>query len=140
MSVYYCHKCSVDLNFIKDYVAENLLGSTYQMDKYIKHTWPSTAFPVQSVFSSPSTQLYGKYIIDAKFAGSVEIDAKNRKNIIYVAGEQCGFLYENGQLARPQNAVKVVLSSSTGKIHAFPESSTNFSTAECAKCGKPIVF
>ena len=139
MPVYYCHDCADVLGLLQDYPVQPSIGTTYQQDKYFKHTVPSTQYPLQSVFTSPSTEEYGQYIVDASSAGSVEIDDMGRKNIIFVVGANSGFRYEYGQLKKPLDAVKIVLSSSTGKIHAYPEGSTSFSTQRCAKCGSLIV-
>ena len=139
MPVYYCHNSTDALCLLRDFPVQPSIGTTYQLDKYLKHTVPSAQYPLQSVFKSPSTEEYGRYIVDAGGAGPVEIDDVGRKNAIFVAGSNSGFRYEYGQLTQPLDAVKIVLSSSTGKIHAYPEGSTNFSTQRCAECGCPIV-
>ena len=78
--------------------------------------------------------------MDAGAAGSLEIDDIWRKNIIFVAGSNIGFRYEFGQLKQPLDAVKIVLSPDTGKMHAYPEGSTSFSAERCATCGNLIVI
>ena len=105
----------------------------------MKHTVPDPAFRVQSVFDSNSTQKYASYIVEASLFGSVEFDDKGRKNIIWAAGEPTGFRLEAGMLVRPQDAVKVVLSTETQRIHAFPQNTTTFIAGRCIKCGGPVL-
>ena len=62
------------------------------------------------------------------------------QNIIFVAGSNIGFRYEFGQLKHPLDAVKIVLSTDTGKMHAYPEGSTSFSAERYATCGNLIVI
>ena len=116
------------------------LGTTYQLAKFIKHTVPDPGLPIQSVFESNSTQKYATYIVEASLSGSVEFDNKGRKNIIWAAGEPTGFQFKDGSLMRPQDAVKVVLSTETQRIHAFPQNSTTFTSGRCFKCGGPILY
>jgi hypothetical protein len=116
------------------------LGTTYQLSKFINHTMPNPNRRVQSVFDSASTQKYASYIVEASLSGSVEFDDKGRKNIIWAAGEPTGFQFKNGRLIRPQDAVKVVLSTETQLIHAFPQNSTTFSSARCLSCGGPVLY
>ncbi len=105
----------------------------------MKHTVPDPEYMVQSVFASDSTRKYADYVVQSSLSGSVEFDDRNRRNIIWAAGEEMGFLYKDGALQQPQDAVKVVLSSETGKIHAFPQDTTTFSATSCANCGGPVV-
>ncbi len=140
MAVCYCHQCAAALGHLRQPSKDGLIGSTYQLEKYLKHTVPDPKYPVQSVFASPSTQAYSSYVIETMAAGSLEIDDRSRKNVIWAAGEQTGFLFRNGNLVQPQDSVKVVLSTSTGEIHAFPAKSTSFTDSTCARCGAPIVL
>jgi len=116
------------------------LGTTYQLAKFIKHTTPNPSLPVQSVFDSNSTQKYASYIVEASLSGSVEFDDKGRKNIIWAAGEPTGFQLQNGRLVRPQDGVKVVLSTETQRIHAYPQNSTTFTSGRCFRCGGPVLY
>ena len=134
MSKYYCHGCASSLGHLSSVYTSELTGSTYQLDKYMKHTVPDPNLDLQSVFADPTTEAYAKYVVDAAAAGCVEFDDRGRRNIIWVAGRTVGFRLEGGVLQQPQDAVKLVLSSETGLVHAFPENSTNFSTCTCAAC------
>lgn len=139
MAKYYCHGCAAKLGYISRAPEGKVVGSPYQLDKYIKHTVPDPMFAVQSVFEEPSTQAYRTYSLDALAAGAVEIDDAGRKNVIRVAGEQTGFRFEHGQVVQPTDAVKVVLSSNTALMHAYPDNSTRFETATCDQCGVAVV-
>ncbi|MRS03663.1 hypothetical protein EG832_10660 [bacterium] len=124
-----------------DVCSSAALSSTYQLDKYIKHTVPSTNHTIQSIIDNASTSLYRHYIVNAKAAGAVEIDDHGRKNIIYVASSGgIGCTFENGNFVRANNMIKVVIPSDPNKIHAFTDSSTNYSTAICLNCGKQVVY
>ena len=117
-----------------------MVASEYQLEKYIKHTIPDSRFPVQSVFETPSTQVYRTYALETLAAGAVEIDDAGRKNVVWVAGRQTGFRFEYGQLVQPTDAVKVLLSSNSTLLHAHPDNSTSFGAAVCARCGVQIVL
>jgi hypothetical protein len=136
---FYCHSCASDLGHLRSIHTSSLTGTTYQLDKYIKHTIPDPAYDVQSLFADPSTEAYANYVLDATAAGSVEFDSLNRRNVVWVAGETVGFGLRGGIVQQPQNAVKVVLSSETDRIHAYPESSTKFSTCTCSQCGSSAI-
>lgn len=91
--------------------------------------------------SAQSTQAYERYIVTILAAGAVEVDDRGRINVIWVAGRTVGFQFNWGQLmSPPQDAVKVVLSSDTGLVHAFPAHSTTSTGAQCADCGRAVVI
>jgi hypothetical protein len=115
------------------------MSSTYQLDKFVKHTVPDAKYPVQSVFDSASTAAYANFVCNAAAGGAVEYDAQGRRNIIWTAGSPTGFEFRRGILRRPHDAVKLVLSSDTGRIHAYPQASSDFQAAKCALCGRCVV-
>ena len=139
MQKYYCSTCAAKRGYLSA-VTSSLLKNNYQLDKYIKHTVPNPSYPVQSVFDSASTQAYQNYIVSASLSGSVQIDDQGRKNIIWIAGKKIGFKYENGKIQHPENCVKVVLSTDSGSIHAYSQSSTEFFGAVCSDCGRIVVY
>lgn len=134
----YCHSCSAELGHLIAYTSD-ILGTNYQLGKFIKHTTPDPRYPVQSVFQSSSTAQYENFVVNSAASGIVEFDGKGRRNIVWVAGRDTGFRFENGRLVQPQDAVKVVLSTATGLIHAYPENSTTFNSLRCARCDRPVV-
>lgn len=140
MSTYFCHQCSVQLGHLRRPPTGKVVGSSYQLAKYLKHTVPDAGIEIQSVFETPSTQAYAEFLVDALAAGSVEIDDRGSTNVIWAAGQPTGFLFRSGSLTRPQDAVKVVLSSNTSKVHAYPANSTNFIGVTCSQCGGPAIL
>lgn len=137
---YYCHSCADKLNLIPDPPQDKIVKTPYQYDKHRKHTVLDSDYSVQSIFSHPSTSAYADHLVSAMLNGAVEIDNYGRTNIIWCAGKETGFRYHSGHLIQPSNAVKVVLSTSTGSVHAFPENSTTFNEATCQQCGNMIVY
>ena len=139
MSTYYCHECACRRGYLGEVDADGLMETDFQLEKYMKHTCPASSEAIQSVFAVPSTSAYGTYIVNATLAGAVEIDDKGRKNIIWAAGKPVGFHWEHGKLTHPEDAVKVVLSTDSGRIHAYPQSSTEFAGASCLGCGAAVL-
>ena len=135
MATRYCHRCSVCLGLLGDVYTSEPLGTGYQLAKFMKHTVPSGLYDAVSVFESTSTGRYERHIVDAGASGAVEIDDAGRRNIIWLAGERTGFRWESGVLQGPQDGVKVVLSSESGKVHAFPIDASALKTEQCARCG-----
>ena len=138
MPTHYCHACAAEQRLLNPPPAD-LLATPYQLDKYLKHTSPDPKYRVQSVFDSTDTAVYRGYVVESLGAGSVEVDGQGRTNIIWTAGQPTGFRFEYGRLIVPQDAVKVVLSTSTNTIHAFPAASTTFTPVCCTRCGGPII-
>ncbi len=141
MPMYYCHSCASSMGELGNIHSSAPVASTYQLEKYLKHTIPGSTYSYQSIFDNPSTESYRNSIVSASCAGSVEYDDKGRKNIICVATTgRIGCSFKNGVFVRPNDTIKVVLPSDPVKVHVFTESSTKYSTALCEKCGSPIVY
>jgi len=138
MSVLYCHRCGAEEGFLRQASTGGFLQSSYQLQKFMKHTIPSTGYDVASVFNDPSTQTYANYIVNTFASGCVEIDDRNRRNIIWVAGKTVGMKFEKGDPVLPEDAVKLVLSTDPQRVHAYPVSSTTLSTGFCSKCDGAI--
>jgi hypothetical protein len=140
MKTYYCHQCAKQKGLIEDPPTGKKVNSLYQYDKYEKHTQIDSSYRLQSIFSDTSTSVYADYMVSAMMEGAVEIDDLGRKNLIWCAGKHNGFRVEAGNIVRPTDAVKVVLSSVSSSVHAYPENSTSFNAGKYAECGRPIVF
>lgn len=119
---------------------ESITGSSYQVDKFLKHTVPASSDGVVSVFDDPSTDVYMNYSIDCAMSGSVEVDDQNRVNVVWVASKPLGQLFVDGVPQGGVDAVKLVLTHDAHKVHAFPTSSAEIRTTTCATCGGPIAF
>ena len=115
------------------------LASTYQLDKWIKHTKPTKVYDVNSIFASPSTGMYKGWFVSSSVSGSMEEDDLGRTNFIWFAGQQTGATYDKGVFSFPTDAVKLVLPHDADKIHAFPVSSTGYAADTCASCGRHIL-
>ena len=140
MRRYYCHSCASSMGELRDVCSSGLFSSTYQLDKYIKHTIPDPHYPYQSVFDNVATTHYRESIVNTACAGAVEYDEMGRKNLIYVATTgRIGGTFVNGVFVRANDTIKVVLPSDPTKVHAFTESSTEYNTSLCGRCGAPIV-
>lgn len=139
MESYLCHPCSAAKGYLQSVATASVLATLYQLDKYLKHSQPDPRYNVQSVFDSATTQQYSSYIVNSALSGSVQFDGQGRANIIWAAGTPTGFEYRSGVLIRPQDAVKVVLSTDTSKIHAYPQVSAVFRSMTCSSCGAVVI-
>ena len=135
---FYCHTCAAGRGYLANVFTSGLLQSTYQLEKYMKHTLPSslsTSGAVQTFFSNPSTSEYETHVVDAINSGAVKIHGK-RRNFIFAAGRQTGWSCTYGVFAGPTDGVLVVLTSEPMHIHAFPVATTT--SGACADCGRPV--
>ena len=138
MSTYYCHSCAISLGHLRCLGTQNLTGSQYQLDKYIKHTAPTGTYGLNSVFDVGDYPSYRDYVIHTQASGSVEVDGGGRVNVLWCAGKATGLTFTNGVPVSPTDAVKVVLHNGP-KVHAFPTGSMVFGSATCSNCGAAIV-
>jgi hypothetical protein len=140
--IHYCHSCAVRLRLINpiDATMQNLTGSRYQLEKFVKHTAPQEYNGEISVFFSRDYSAYRDYTISGSLSGSLQIDEQNRKNLIWYAGKDIGITYENGIYKCPNDAVKVVLAENPTGIHPF---SINYELQyldRCCECGGFLPF
>lgn len=144
MIKYYCRDCGLHLGYIHfvDPITD-FTGSvgSYLFSKFLKHTTlPVIGSSIVSVFDNATNyDIYKDYLIDTANSGSVEIDEKNRINLIWFANKQTGQTFKNGKFNYLTNGVKLVLHNDIEKIHPFPTSSHGFLNEFCNSCGKPIV-
>lgn len=140
MSQFYCHNCAEAMGYLKPVDTNiNLTGSSYQLSKFYRHTLPPNTNDLISIFDSSDYNDYREYVLNTAASGSVEIDSKNRMNVVWVAGKHTGFTFQNGVSKIPNDAVKVVLHTDENKIHAYPTGSIGFSIAQCIICGRDII-
>jgi hypothetical protein len=76
--------------------------------------------------------------VNAAASGAVELEAQGRRKFIWLAGHPTGFSYKDGVLISPTDGVKLVLSSETTRVHAFPVKATDLVTQVCASCGRLV--
>jgi hypothetical protein len=140
MSNYYCHSCAAISGWMSAASPTSLTGTTYQLEKFIKHTVPTGSYPFVSVFDDPNYGAYRNYVVYTSGSGCLEIDDRGRRNLIWVAGMRVGATFENGVLKSPDDAVKVVLYDDEWKIHAYPTLSDHVETKRCVMCGQLVVY
>jgi len=137
---YYCPECAIRLNVVNpiDAATQNLTGSIYQFEKYVKHTAPIEYKGIVSVFFWQDYPLYRAFTISGSLSGIVQIDDLNRRNLIWYAGRDIGITYENGIYKQPNDAVKVVLSDNPTGIHAYPVNYELQYATLCLGCSRPL--
>ena len=140
MSLYFCHNCSVALGVVNPEIPETLTGTSYQLEKYIKHTAPTGTYSINSVFSDPSYDRYRDYVVTTTLSGSACIDDRGRTNLLYFAGKEIGATYKDGQLLVQADTVVVVFHDDEWKLHAFPDDSGKYRPANCQNCGALIFY
>lgn len=140
MPTYYCYKCVRKYELVSPVDdPTDLTASQYQLDKFIKHTDPTGVYTTNSVFLDSSWSTYQGYIVTTASSGSLEIDDKGRKNLIYFAGSETGLRYDNGVFTATCSGVVLVCSEDTGRFHAFP-SDFQPESRKCAICGEAVPF
>jgi hypothetical protein len=137
---HYCHQCAIRLGLIApiDPITQNITGSQYQFEKFVKHTAPTNYKGLLSVFFTQDFPQYQNYTINGTVSGSLQIDDLNRKNLIWYAGRDVGITYENGLYKVPNDAVKVVLSDISTGIHAFPVNFELQYVERCLSCDRVL--
>lgn len=141
MSIYYCHECAAQNGMLRPPPqGEGLTDNSYKLGKYLKHTVPNSYANYKTVFTGVSSESYQNYIVTAVSSGHVQIDDKNRTNIVWVGSESTGIALHGGKFIGDMSAVKVVCHSDTNKIHGYPIQVSELNAAACAKCGRPIPY
>lgn len=142
MSNYFCHECAISLGKVSpvDPSSLSLTGSStasYQFHKFVKHTiFQPTGYV--SIFNDPTYEKYKDHVVSGSLSGFLEIDDKNRKNMIYYVGSNIGITYNNGSLVLPNDAAKIVLPEKPFGIHAYPIKIDTVFSNRCENCGRYI--
>jgi len=142
MAQYFCHRCAVISGYLNTGCNAHIdfTGSTYQLDKFIKHTvLPSSGSGLVSIFNDPSYESYSGYIVNTMASGSVEIDDQGRKNVIFYGSQSQGMRFVDGIPQEHNDTVKVVLPDNPAKVHVFPVSSSSIITEDCNSCGTNVL-
>lgn len=139
MPTYYCHECSISLGLITPQIPiSSLTGTNYQLERFIKHTDPTGTYNINSVFNDPTYSVYKDYIVTGTMSGFLEVDDRNRNNLIWYAGKYTGVEYRDGVFVAPTNGVKIVLFHDESLIHAFPIVAQPNLINYCQNCGTPL--
>ena len=141
---YYCRQCADHLKIIDTSIsAIEPTGSPYQLEKFMKHTLPGhyKKWTTSSIFKDPAFATYSDWIVHTLASGCVEVDARNRVNHLYFAGEETGYSYDptGKKVNYPESGVKVVLHDNDDRIHAFSINPTIDTTSLCANCGTRLL-
>jgi len=141
MNTYYCHDCAAVNGTLRPPPAgETLTSNSYKLEKYIKHTLPSSSSDYKTVFTGISSESYQHYVVSAVASGHVQVDSQNRVNIVWVGSETTGIALQGGRYVGDMKAVKVVCHSNTNRIHGYPIAVSELNSASCAQCGRIIPY
>ena len=142
MSEYYCHSCALIQSLYQPVEPDklNLTASQYQLNKFMKHTAPTSFLGTVSVFDDPSYDKYKSFTVNTSGSGSVERDDQGRTNVVWYAGKDIGVTYVNGQFLTTGDTVKVVLHDNQIKVHSFPVDSFTYERKKCRICGRDIIY
>ena len=140
MYCFYCARCAGEFRLRPPMPTLDLLGSPHQLDKYEKHTKPSSSYGVQTVFDSNSTQYYEECIREAFEHGAVQIESRGTNIIFYPSTQSTlGSKYKWGEYACRQDTVIVVKTSEPHRVHAFLTGSSEYENQRCVQCGNPVL-
>ena len=146
MSTYLCHVCAKRDGLIAPYSGilssdepDEFVKTSYQVEKFLKHTVPKFHLGYVSIFSDPELEKYAQYTVSAAASGCVEIDSSGRTNLIVYAGQDNGFTLCQGKIQFPTDSTKLVLSHNADKFHSYPVSADHYTIYRCQNCGKDIL-
>lgn len=88
MSQFYCHPCAITNNIVIPAEYTSLTGTSYQLDKYLKHTVPADSYQYVSVFHNSDYENYRGFVVTGTISGMLEIDDFDRKNWIWYAARK----------------------------------------------------
>ena len=140
MKQHYCHKCSIQLGYLNSSGVDqlNLTGSTYLLDKFIKHTLPPTQSGLVSIFTDSSYENYKNSTVNTVASGSTIVN-NNQVDIVWFSNQANGISFINGIPQNNTDVVKTVLHHDSTKIHSFPINSIDLITMNCDNCGTNIL-
>jgi hypothetical protein len=136
---YLCWKCATARGLAREIDPAWILSTPYQLEKFVKHTVLDPLRPRVSIFSDPSVSAYKNWVVNAYASACVSYPTIGQWSYIFAAGKEVGVEYKNGSFHTVGDAVKVVLPSQPGKVHAYPVSSHFLAARTCSVCGAPVV-
>ena len=135
MLTYYCQTCAVQQGLIRPQIPPNVFLTPYQVQKYEKHTRPSSLSPKNGVFTDPSTLGYRAVMATAAASGWFETDPSRFPSLVRTIDPPPGLIYEYGQFHASANAVRLVLPNDPNHFHLYPEFVPGLEQRTCAGCG-----
>jgi len=140
MSNFICRECAIKKGLASSASTANVTGTSYQVDKYNKHTSAPTNNPsAVSIFDDSSIGNYEGHIATALASGAVEIDSQDRKSFVYTPQKRVGTTYSSGY-QRADSAVRVVCPDNPHKIHSYPTASKQITDGRCMNCGGSLTL
>jgi hypothetical protein len=115
-----------------------LTSSSYKLEKYLKHTMPTSTSDYRTIFTSPTSPNYRDYVVATAAAGHVEIDSLGRTTIVWVGSGSTGISIQGGQILGTTDAVRIVLPYDDARLHAYPVKSGDLRVGRCLSCGNSI--
>jgi hypothetical protein len=140
MDRYLCHGCAISLGHLRPAAPIALTATQYQLEKYLKHTLPTSAVNFITVFTSPASSTYRDFLVTTVASGHVQIDDAGRYNVVWVASRDTGIATLGGSIVGTTDAVKVVLQHDDNRIHAFPIASSDLRFTNCIACNRAIPY
>lgn len=140
MTNYFCHKCSFILGYLNSTGIEglNLTGSTYLLDKFVKHTLSPNNFDFVSIFSDSSYEKYKDNTINTLMSGSTIVN-NNKIDVVWFSNKDIGITFLKGKPYSQTDVVKTVLHHNSKKIHSYPINSETLINKNCNNCGINIL-
>ena len=117
---YLCWRCASEKGLARDIDPSTLMSTTYQLDKFVKHTVVDPIFRIASIFKDPRVKTYEGWVVNSVASGCVALDPNGAHAYIFVAGKEVGLTYKQGSFHTVGDSVKVVLPTDPKKIHAYP--------------------
>jgi len=133
--MHYCRECAAKRGYMPS-IPTKFAQNSYQLEKYIKHTRPSSSAGKTGVYTWPASERYKDFTVAAVASGHVEVDPKKGRSIVWVASAQTGFTWQSGTLVGPADAVRVVCFQDSSTLHSFPLATSDLKVGNCADCGR----
>ena len=137
---FYCRDCGVRRGTLRPFTPTLLTASSYQHEKVLKHTIPVSRSHLNGVFTHPGSETYTRCVVATVCSGHVQVDDAGRTNVVWVASNQVGLLYQGGHFVGGTTAVKVVLADDYSRMHGFPIRESELQAASCMDCTRPVPY
>jgi hypothetical protein len=82
--MHYCHGCAAKRGYMPS-IPTDFAQNSYQLEKYIKHTQPSSSAGKTGVYTWLASDTYKDFTVAAVASGHVEVDPKRGRSIVWSA-------------------------------------------------------
>jgi hypothetical protein len=131
---WFCNECAKKVAALPSAPAASLLSTTYQQQKFEKHTVGDPAAPKNSIYVDVDAAAYEQSVRRTLQDGALQIDVKGRRNVFRAVNRPIGVT----QIAQEQFVVsgeKVALGDEQARVHGFPYGSAEIPKKRCGRCG-----